>query len=427
MGLQGAMKESNRCLLCYDAPCSQACPAGTDPAKFIRQIKFLNFKGAARTIRNNNILGTVCSYICPVEKLCEKSCSIKALEDPIDISGLQQFATMYGQNNALEPLAASKKTNGKIAVIGCGPGGMSCAASLAKMDYHVIIFEREAHAGGVPKWNIPEYRLPSAALSADLKNLLDLGVEIRCQSDITGVDAILQMLADGYDAVFIGCGLARPYQLPMFNGFSNAVDYSSFLRQVKFDRESVDLKDKNVAVIGGGSVAIDAAVSAKACGAGKVYLISLENLGELPADREEINLARVMDVIFKSGSRITGTLSENSKLTGLAGTETNWIEPGIFSPSNARDVPGTEFNLRVDLVVQAIGTSPGIEISDLAAGLKTNGKGVVVVDENFATTVPGIFAGGDVVNGGATVVQAVGEGKRAAESIDHYLKGRSAR
>jgi glutamate synthase (NADPH/NADH) small chain len=292
------------------------------------------------------------------------------------------------------------------------------------MDYAVTIFERESHAGGVAQWNIPGYRLPAAALEHDLKNLMDLGVELRFGDNMTEKDAYLQLLSEGYDAVFIGCGLARPLTLPMFDGFSDAVDYNSFLRLAKFSRESLDLKEKNVAVIGGGSVAIDAAVSAKACGAAKVYLVSIEQPDELPADQEEINLARAMHVIFKTGSMITGVIAEGGTLTGLTGTETAWIEPGLFTPGNATPVKGTDFSMRVDLVVQAIGTSPADDIPGLAAGLRTTCRGLIVVDEYFATSIPGVFAGGDAVNGGATVVQAVGEGKKAAKGMDHYIKGR---
>ena len=180
----------------------------------------------------------------------------------------------------------SKKNQGKIAVIGGGPAGMSCASALAKLDYEVVIFEKEDYAGGVPKWNIPEFRLPGEALAYDVKNLLDQGVEIRFKSAVETNDAITILLKDGYDAVFISSGLSVPFKLDLLDGFTNAVDYISFLRKVKFDRGSINLNGKNVAVIGGGSVAIDSALSAKAAGATKVYLISLEHLDELPADQE---------------------------------------------------------------------------------------------------------------------------------------------
>lgn len=422
LSLQDAIKESNRCLLCYDALCSKGCPAGTDPAKFIRQIKFYNYKGAARTIRNNNILGSVCAHICPVEKLCEQKCSIQALDDPIDISGLQRFASEYGEKFGIEPLEKGINKDNKIAIIGAGPAGIGCASVLAKKGYRVTIFEKENKAGGVLRWNIPEFRLPEEALARDFKNLLDLGVNINYNVKIDSVDGIHTLMKKGYKAVFIGTGLSEAFRLDLFEGFSNAVDYISFLRTVKINNGYETLVNKNAAIIGGGSVAIDSAVSAKACGAKKVYLISLEHLGELPADKEEIDLACKMNIIFKSGSQVTGVVSDKDQITQLKGKEIEWIESGKFIPENARQINGTEFSININLVIQAIGTKPGKEIKEFAGGLKTFGKGIIAVNENFETNIQGVFTGGDISNGGATVVQAVGEGKKAAESIDRYLK-----
>lgn len=424
LSLQAAIKESNRCLLCHDAPCSAGCPAGTDPGKFIRQIRFYNYKGAARTIRNNNILGSVCALVCPVEKLCEKECSIKALEDPINISDLQRFAMEYGEQFGLEAPEGSKKTNGKVAIVGAGPAGMGCAAELAKLDYDVTIFERTGMAGGVPKWNIPEYRLPENAIARDVENLLGIGVEIRYNAPIISNDAAVELLNKGYDAVFLGNGLSKPFELKFLNDFDNAVNYIDFLREIKIDHNKWNLKGKNVVVIGGGSVAIDSAVSAKAAGAKKVYLIALEQLDELPADKEEINLAQIMHIIFKTGSEVTDVMSNNNRIRALQGTEVEWIAPGNFSPENIRNIDGTAFTLRVDLIIQAIGTAAATEVPVIAKGLQTKAKGIVEVNENFETNLPGIFAGGDLVNGGATVVQAVGEGKKAAQSIHNYISQR---
>ncbi len=424
LSIQAAIKESNRCLLCHDAPCSIGCPAGTDPGKFIRQIRFYNYKGAARTIRNNNILGSVCALVCPVEKLCERECSIKALEDPIDISGLQRFAVEYGEQFGIESPEKSKKTNGKVAVVGAGPAGMGCAAELAKLDYDVTIFERSAKAGGVPTWNIPEYRLPEHAIARDVGNLIGMGVKVKYNKAIKSNDAALKLLNDGYDAVFLGTGLSKAFELGFLNKFDNAVNYIDFLTKIKLDRNKWDLKDKNVVVVGGGSVAIDSAVSAKAAGAKKVYLIALEQLHELPADKEEIHLAQIMHIIFKAGSEVTDVMSRDNRIVAIQGCEVEWIKPGDFSPDNARNIPGTNFTLKVDLLVQAIGTAAGDETSFIANGLRTMAKGIVAVNENFETNIPGIFAGGDVVNGGATVVQAVGEGKKAAQSMHNYLSAR---
>ncbi len=425
LNLQAAIKESNRCLLCYDAPCSKACPAGTDPGKFIRQIRFYNYKGAARTIRNNNILGGSCAHICPVDQLCEKECSIKALEDPINIAGLQQFANEYGIKNSLEPLETSKKTKGTIAIIGGGPSGLACASSLLKMDFHVTVFERENKAGGVPLYNIPEFRLPEQIIADDLENLISLGVEFRFNSPIEDNASVNKLLSKGYDAVFISTGLSTPITLDLLQGFTNAVDYNSFLRHHKFGKNKKSLQDKIIAVIGGGSVAIDSAVTAKACGAKKVYLLSLEQLGELPAEKEEIKLAHLMGIIFKAGSQITDVKENANILSGLSGVEIEWKQPGLFTPSNAVEIDGTQFSINVDLVVQAIGTKPGLEIADLGNNLKTNGKGVIQVSDNYQTNIPLVFAAGDVVNGGKTVVQAVGEGKKAAECIINTLNRRT--
>ncbi len=422
--LEAAIKESNRCLLCHDAPCSAECPAGTDPGKFIRQIKFYNYKGAARTIRRNNILGSVCAFVCPVEKLCEKACSVKALEEPVNINGLQRFAVEYGKRFGIEALPKSRKTSGNVAVIGCGPAGMSCASELAKMDYAVTIFERENSGGGVPRWNIPEFRLPGDTIAYDMENLLSQGVAFKYESAVKSEDAIEKMLLNGYDAVFISTGLTEPYRLNMLDHYENAMDYITFLRRVKFDRKSIDISGKTIAVIGGGSVAVDAAVSAKACGAKKVYLVSLEHLDELPADKEEVRLAQIMNIIFKAGSQITEVLSDEKNITGLKGIETEWIEPGRFTPDNIRQIAGTEFSINADMVIQAIGTKPGREIINIKPQLQTNGKGVISVNEKFETNETGIFAGGDVVNGGATVAQAVGEGKKSARFIDEYIKNR---
>jgi len=248
-----------------------------------------------------------------------------------------------------------------------------------------------------------------------------LGVEIKYNSKIDSPGALIKLLSNGYKTVFIGTGLSEAFELNILNGYTNAFDYISFLRDIKTNKEKVELKGKNVAIIGGGSVAIDSAVSASASGAKKVYLISLEHLPELPADEEEINLARTMDVIFKAGSQITEITYNESKITGLKGIEIEWIEPGKFIPENARQIQGTEFNLNIDIVVQAIGTKPGKELKTFASGLKTIGKGIIAINDNYETNIPGVFAGGDVTNGGVTVVQAVGEGKRAAESIDSFL------
>ncbi len=421
MNFQEAIIESNRCLLCEDAPCSKGCPAGTDPGKFIRQIKFQNYKGAARTIRNNNILGGSCSQICPTEKLCELECSAKELSHPINISGLQMFAVNYGIENNLEPMSKSKGNAGKIAIIGAGPAGISCASELAKLDYDVTIYEKNSEAGGVLRWNIPDFRLPLEIIEHDLKNVLDLGIEIKYNKNIDSREKVDNLLKNN-DAVFIATGLNKAFLLSELNGFDNSLPYIDFLRNIKNDKDNMELqvKDKVITVIGGGSVAMDCAISASALGAEKVYVISLEHLRELPADHEEIELGHLMNIIFKPNTRIKSVKSDKNIILAVKGNEIEWKEKNNFSPDNAVDIEDTEFTLKSDLIIQAIGTYP--LISELLPELETFGKGCVV-SKNGVTNKNKIFVAGDLVNGGATAVQAVGEGKIAAYSIDSFIKG----
>lgn len=414
MNIKAAIKEANRCLLCTDAPCSRDCPAGTDPAKFIRQIKFMNYKGAARTVRNNNVLGSVCAHVCPVERLCEKNCSVAKLGCAIDIRHLQQFAYEYGIANGLEPLKKSLKNRGKVAVIGAGPAGMGCAAELAKMDYDVTIFEKEKQGGGVPRTIIPEYRLPKAAIDYDMKNLLDLGIKIKYGQKIGPEDGIKKLLSKGFKAVFVGTGLDQALEVAMYKGYSNAVNYVDFLRDMKKDPRGV--KNKIIAVIGGGSVAMDAAVSAATYGAKKVYLIARAGLRDLSAGEEEIRLGHETHVIFKPGCQVTGVIGGKNKILGLCGEELEKDKSNVYKP-----VPGTNFNINVDIVVQAIGTVSGNEARKFASGLKTDERGSIIVNKRYETSVPGIYAAGDIVNGGDSVVEAVGEGKKAAAQIDSFI------
>jgi dihydropyrimidine dehydrogenase (NAD+) subunit PreT len=419
--LEDAIKESSRCLLCHDAPCSQGCPAGTDPGKFIRQIRFENYKGAARTIRNNNPLGAVCSVVCPRERLCEKNCSAMALEDTINIGGLQGFACEYAQKFGLEPLQKIPASKGKVAIIGAGPAGVGCAATLAKLGYEVTVFEKEAKAGGVARWGIPKYRLHDDLIEQDIKNLVDLGVAVKYNSPIEISDASVNKLLGEYKAIFLAIGLGISYELPFLNGYSNVMTSADFLRLAKTEINTLKISDKNVAVIGGGSVALDVISTAKALQANKAYVIALESLAELPADDEEIHIANTMHAIFKSSSQVTEVITKNGVITGLKGKEIEWLKPNNFTPANAKQIDGTEFSINVDLVVQAIGSKPAAELASFAKLGKAPGKGTIIIDSDYATNISGIFAGGDVVNGGATVVKAVGEGKAAALSIDSFL------
>lgn len=420
--LQGAVREAARCLLCEDAPCSKGCPAGTDPAKFVRQIRFENYKGAARTIRNNNVFGYACAFTCPVERLCEEECCSKALNDPVDISGLQRFACEYGRERGLEPAERITPKGPKVAVVGAGPAGMSCAAHLARKGYAVTVFEKESQAGGVPAWGIPSFRLPQEAVDDAAKILRELGVGIVFGKSVEGSDDVRGLFSDGFAACFISVGLCASAELEFLKGYENVVSARDFLRSARCKKGAPDLKGKDVVVIGGGSVAMDAAVTARTLGAKRVCAVSLEALGELPADAGEIELAHRAHIVFKPSSQITEAQASGKRVAALKGVEIEWKEPGSFHPSNARRREGTEFALQADYVVQAIGSIAGAEIASIAAGLKHGGRGTIAVGDDFATGVPGVFAGGDIAGGGATIAKAVGDGKKAAEGIDASLR-----
>ncbi|EKD51041.1 MAG: Sulfide dehydrogenase (Flavoprotein) subunit SudA [uncultured bacterium] len=344
------------------------------------------------------------------------------MDGPINIAGLQQFACEYGCTNKLESFEKVESHGKKVAVIGSGPAGLACATELAKKGFSVTVFEKENSAGGVPVQTIPSYRLPNAAISDAVNTAKQLGVNFVFGKTISGKDAVKNLLNDGYKACFVSTGLVTSTELPLFNGFQNVANAKSFLNTVKFGSKP-NFNGKNVAVIGGGSVAMDAAITAKALGASNVYAVSLEALNELPADPEEIELARGAHVTFIPASQITEVVSEGKNISALKGVNITWAEAGNFSPANARPVAGTSFTIKADYVIQAIGSSAGAEIKELATGLKHKGRGTIAVSDAFATDVKGVFAGGDIVNGGASIAQAVGEGKKAAESIHRYLLG----
>jgi NADPH-dependent glutamate synthase beta subunit-like oxidoreductase len=423
--LQEAICEAERCLLCEDAPCSKGCPAGTDPGRFIRQIKFRNFKGAARTIRNNNILGSTCAHICPTDKTCARACSAKGLTTPIDIAGLQRFAIAWGRENGLEPLEGPAVEGPAVAVIGAGPAGLACAAELARLGHPVTVFEKDPVPGGVPRWNIPDFRLPVDEVAADCAQLVDLGVELRCGDAVDTADKVNEII-NKYAAVVVATGLNEAFALPLFDGASNAMDYIAWLRRAKTDRErfAAEVAGKRVAIIGGGSVAMDAAVTARALGASRVTLVALEHLGELPADLEEIELGHLMDIVFRDGAMVTGVEKyEGGHIVALTGTEIEWIEPGRFVPANARPVPHSTFQLPVDFVVLAIGTRP--VLAPLFDALPTwDKKCFAPAGEDRPWSAAGkLFAVGDVVNRGTMAVQAVGEGKKTAQAVHAFIAG----
>ena len=430
--LQHALSEAERCLLCYDAPCSNGCPAGTDPGKFIRQLRFRNIKGAIRTIRKNNILGGICAEVCPTCKLCVEKCSRTGIDSPIKINQIQSFLTNHQAEMKFKVFETSeiKKTGKKIAVIGSGPSGLSCAASLALKGHEAVIFEKNEEPGGVMFYGIPNVRLSDETINNDIKEVISLGVKIKCKSHISGKDAINELLKSGYDAIFISGGLCESGLLKVDGAnLSGNYSWSEFLslsNQAKTRNKAAKIAEgKNVAIIGGGSVAIDAAVSAKKLGANRVYVISLEALNELPAGSEEVELANQNHIIFKPQCRVT-QIAGGKSVCCLKGCETEWVKKGDYTPMNARDVKNTEFSIKVDAVIHSIGARIDSEMIDTlhGAGIKLGENKKVLTGGNYQTNIKSIFAGGDIIAAKRpinTVAGSVYDGKAAADAIDTFL------
>ncbi len=397
-----AMEEAARCLLCHDAPCSQACPAGTDPAKFIRSIRFRNVKGAAETIRENNVMGGTCAYVCPYDRLCEGACSRCGIDKPIQIGKLQRYAIEQEKALGMKTLSApAEKKAAKVACIGAGPASLACAAMLAQEGYEVTIYEAEAKAGGVLTYGITPSRLPQEVVDHDVKQVEDLGVKFVFNTKV-GKDIKVEDLQKEYAAIFVGAGLWQA-KLPEVPGTDKAgvVTAVDFLKAARTSGGTYN-PGKKVVVIGGGNVAMDCAVTAKLLGA-ETALVYRRTIEEAPAEMAEIQ--HIVDL----GVSITTNFAPAEVLGG------DKVEAMKFK---GRDGV-SEATIACDTVVFAIGQAA--EDMTAVAPVAVNDKGLIVV-EGSKTNVAGIFAAGDVAHGGKTVVEAVAAGKIAAVEIMDYLK-----
>ncbi len=394
-----AMEEAARCLLCYDAPCSQGCPAGTDPGKFIRSIRFRNVKGAAETIRENNILGGTCARVCPYDRLCEEACSRCGIDRPIEIGKLQRYAIEQEKTFGMKTLEAGEKKAGKVACVGAGPASLACAGELAKAGYDVTILEREAKAGGVLTYGIVLSRLPQEVVDHDIAQVEGLGVKFEFGKDVKEAD-----LAD-YDAVFIGTGLWGT-NIPDIPGKDLKGVYAAadFLKEARTKKEAFD-PGKKVVVVGGGDVTVDCAVTAKLLGAEDVKIVYRRTLEEAPGNMTEFQYALELGIGITTG------------MAPAAVQGSGKAEAALFK--GFRD-KAAELKISADTVVFA--TGQGAEDMAKVAPVKLTGKGTIEADENGITSADKYFAAGDIVNGGKTVVEAVAAGKAAAASVIAYLE-----
>lgn len=429
---QQATIEASRCLLCYEPPCTESCPAGIDVGKFIRQIRFKNYVGAARTIRADNPLGGICARVCPTERLCMENCYSAELTMPIEIGRLQRFATDPELRGEIEPIVLSQprapEKNKKVAVIGAGPAGLGCALKAWQLGYDVTVFEAGKTPGGVLTWGIPKYRLPDRVARSETSYLKKLGIKFITGKKIDDEFNMNHLKKKGFQAIFLGTGLPRAKTVGLpgeeLKGVYTADDFLLDAKSSGGNPKKMKMKPgKNVVVIGGGNVAMDAACTAKRLGAERVDLVCLESYDEMPAFRSDIEFAQKSGVEFHTRSkplRIGG--DRKGKVKALKGIRMKWRKPGLLVPSNAVEIPGSEFAVPADTVIEAIGMGPDPAVREAFPGLKTIGPGLIVVNKKTGmTNIKGVFAGGDIMNGGDTVVQALAEGRLAADGIDKYL------
>jgi len=423
-----AIAEAGRCLLCYDPPCSKSCPAGTDPGTFIRKLRLRNITGAIRTIKQNNILGGACGILCPTSELCEKECSATGIDRAIRIGKLQRFLVEHGIETGFNPFARPERKAEKVAIAGSGPAGLSCAAELAKNGYQVTVYEQFEEPGGVLRYGVPAHRFPHSLLDREIADLKALGVEIKCSSPIKGRGAAEELLKNGCAAVFVAPGLWDSVPLrdgggPV-KGVFPSVHFLKALREKKFDEIAPYMRGKRVAVIGGGSVAIDCAESALRLEARDVFLIYRRSYVEMPSRSDEKMAALGEGIHFLILTRpVDYTTDQSGALKKIRLIRTELGEPDGSGRRKPVDINGSEWDFEVDAVIEAIGQKAERSSSEWYPSVKTKDGGLIVVDgKTCETSVRSLFAGGDITRGPALIVQAVSDGKAAARTIMERLR-----
>lgn len=427
-----AVDEANRCLNCKNRPCVGGCPVSIDIPDFIAKIREKDFEGAYQIISKNSSLPAVCGRVCPQETQCESKCVRGIKGESVAIGRLERFVADWHNKNATESPKAPAKNGHKCAVIGAGPSGLTCAGDLAKMGYDVTVFEALHLAGGVLVYGIPEFRLPKAIVAHEVENLKALGVKIETNVVIGKTIEVDELFADGFEAIFIGsgAGLPRFMNIPGENlkGVYSANEFLTrvnLMKAYKEDAETPIKKNTNVAVVGGGNVAMDAARCAKRLGAENVYIVYRRGLEEMPARKEEVEHAMEEGIIFKTLNNPVEILGDEHRfVTGMKCIEMELGEPDASGRRRPVEKPNSEFTLDVDCVVMSIGTSPNPLIRNTTKGLETNKHGCFIADEVGQTSREGVFAGGDAVTGAATVILAMGAGKTAAKAMDEYIKSK---
>lgn len=429
-----AVEEAQRCIQCKTKPCVSGCPVNVRIPEFIAKIAAEDFAGAYDELYQTNSLPAVCGRVCPQETQCEGKCVRGIKGEPVGIGRLERFAADWYMQHGKSEIVRPESNGHKVAVVGAGPAGLTCAGDLAKMGYDVTIFEALQTPGGVLVYGIPEFRLPKEIVAKEVGKLAEAGVDIQTNMVIGRVQSLDELLEEGYEAVFVGSGAGLPnfMNIPGENllGVYSANEYLTRVNLMKAYKKGYDTpiaKSHKVAVVGGGNVAMDAARCAKRMGAEEVYIVYRRSEAEIPARAEEVHHAKEEGIVFKllnNPVRILG--NEKGRVNGIECIVMELGEPD--SSGRRRPVPkeNSNFVIDVDTVIMAIGTSPNPLIYSTTPGLETNKWGCLIADEKGATTKPGVFAGGDAVTGAATVILAMGAGKTAAQSIHEYIQNKKA-
>ena len=429
-----AVAEAQRCLNCKNAHCVQGCPVSINIPGFVEKVKEGDFAAAYQVISESSALPAVCGRVCPQESQCEGKCIRGIKGEAVSIGKLERFVADWARENNIRPVGAAEKKGKKVAVIGSGPAGLTCAGDLAKMGYDVTIFEALHEAGGVLVYGIPEFRLPKEnVVKKEIENVLSLGVKIETNVIVGKSVTIDELLnEEGYSAVFIGSGAGLPKFMGIpgenANGVFSANEYltrSNLMKAFQADSATPIMESKKVAVVGGGNVAMDAARTALRLGA-EVHIVYRRSEEELPARVEEVHHAKQEGIIFDLLTNPVEILEDEKGW--VKGMKCVRMELGELDASGRRrpvEIPGSEFTLELDTVIMALGTSPNPLISSTTEGLETNKrKCIVASEENGQTSKAAVFAGGDAVTGAATVILAMGAGKAGAKGIDEYLSGK---
>lgn len=434
--LETAVDEAQRCLDCKNPRCVQGCPVNVDIPDFIKALAQRNLAEAIRILKQKNTLPAVCGRVCPQESQCEKNCILAIKGEPVAIGRLERFVSDYAREHGLDITNEEKPASKgkKVAIVGSGPSGLTAAGDLAKMGYDVTIFEALHAPGGVLMYGIPQFRLPKEIVKHEIDQLKTLGVKIMPNVVIGRTFTIDELMnEEGFSAIYIGTGAGLPHFMHIegenLNGVYSANEFLTrvnLMRAYKFPQVATPVYvGKNVAVVGAGNVAMDAARTAKRLGAENVYIVYRRSEDEMPARKEEIEHAKEEGIemrLLTNPTRIIGT--DKGWVSGMECVKMELGEPDASGRRSPVEIKGSEYILDVDMVVMSIGQGPNPLIKATTPDLETNKRGNINADDDGKTSIPGVFAGGDIVTGAATVISAMGAGKKAAKAIDEYLSGK---